>query len=149
MGAGGNNSDNFVRFYQRIGSVGIWAFADGCLQVHFPDHTKLVLSATGQSLSATTISTEAAAYLASHSDLLPHHVSSREVYTDSTSSLLHEGGRIRQRIIRANQLHEKLDFVLQVVEQWEWMGLAVRDGAKKVDRVTVGRYGGDDAVRQA
>ncbi|KAI7209792.1 Pkinase-domain-containing protein [Hortaea werneckii] len=171
--AGGNNSDNFVRFYQRIGSVGIWAFADGCLQVHFPDHTKLVLSATGQSLSATTISTEAAAYLASHGDLLPHHVSSREVYTDSTSALLHEGGRIRQRIIRANQLQEKLDFVLQVVEQWErneglgrldgdedgyrmaggekleWMGLAVRDGAKKVDRVTVGRYGGDDAVRQA
>ena len=98
-------------------------------------------------------------------------MSSREVYTDSTSSLLHEGGRIRQRIVRANQLHEKLDFVLQVVEQWEqngglgrldgdedgyrmagekleWVGLAVRDGAKKVDRVTVGRYGGDDAVRQ-
>ena len=25
--------ENFVRFYQRIGSVGIWAFADGCLQV--------------------------------------------------------------------------------------------------------------------
>ena len=69
-------------------------------------------------------------------------------------------------------MQEKLDFVLQVVEQWErneglgrldgdqdgyrmaegekleWMGLAVRDGAKKVDRVTVGRYGGDDAVRQ-
>lgn len=33
-------------------------------------------------------------------------------------------------------------------EKLEWMGLAVRDGAKKVDRVTVGRYGGDDAVRQ-
>lgn len=25
--------DHFVRFYQRIESVGIWAFADGCLQV--------------------------------------------------------------------------------------------------------------------
>lgn len=25
--------ENFVRFYQRIGNVGIWAFADGCLQV--------------------------------------------------------------------------------------------------------------------
>ena len=26
-------NENFVRFYQRIGNVGIWAFADGCLQV--------------------------------------------------------------------------------------------------------------------
>lgn len=29
----GVRGDNFVRFYQRIGSVGIWAFSDGCLQV--------------------------------------------------------------------------------------------------------------------
>ena len=29
----GKNEGNFVRFYQRIGNVGIWAFADGCLQV--------------------------------------------------------------------------------------------------------------------
>ena len=28
-------SDNFVRFYQRIQSVGMWAFADGCLQVRY------------------------------------------------------------------------------------------------------------------
>jgi len=32
----GRNNENFVRFYQRIGSVGVWAFADGSLQVsHF------------------------------------------------------------------------------------------------------------------
>jgi hypothetical protein len=29
---------NFVRFYQRIGNVGIWAFADGCLQVSLRPH---------------------------------------------------------------------------------------------------------------
>lgn len=29
----GKIDENFVRFYQRIGNVGIWAFADGCLQV--------------------------------------------------------------------------------------------------------------------
>lgn len=29
----GRNDGNFVRFYQRIGNVGIWAFADGSLQV--------------------------------------------------------------------------------------------------------------------
>jgi serine/threonine protein kinase len=30
---GENKGDNFVRFYQRVGNVGIWAFIDGCLQV--------------------------------------------------------------------------------------------------------------------
>ena len=28
-----DSSENFVRFYQRVGTVGIWAFVDGCLQV--------------------------------------------------------------------------------------------------------------------
>jgi serine/threonine protein kinase len=30
---GEGNGDNFVRFYQRVGNVGIWAFVDGSLQV--------------------------------------------------------------------------------------------------------------------
>lgn len=29
----GEGEGNFVRFYQRIGSVGVWGFVDGCLQV--------------------------------------------------------------------------------------------------------------------
>ena len=138
------------------------------LQVHFPDHTKLVLSAGGTHLSATCISPEAAAYLSSNSDLLPHHVSSREVFSDTITSLLHEGGRVRARTVKANAIHEKLSFVLDVVKQWinngglgrldedndrkrdgpveklYWEGLMVRDGARKLDRVTVGRYGGDE-----
>ncbi|KAK3719122.1 Cell cycle serine/threonine-protein kinase cdc5/MSD2 [Vermiconidia calcicola] len=156
-------NENFVRFYQRVGSVGIWAFVDGCLQVHFPDHTKLVLSATGTHVSATCISSEAASYLSSNSDLLPHHVSSREVFSDSIISLLHEGGRVRARIVKANALAEKLTFVLSTVDQWirnggigrldedgggkgerlYWEGLMVKDGARKMDRITVGRCGGD------
>ncbi|KAK5134643.1 hypothetical protein LTR08_006299 [Meristemomyces frigidus] len=156
----GRKDGNFVRFYQRIGNVGIWGFGDGCLQVHFPDHTKLVLSASGTHISATCISPEAAAYLASHSDLLPHHVSSREVHADGIQALLHESGRVRARIVQANALVEKLEFVSQVVGQWieeggigrlceegggklYWEGLCVKDGARKVDRVTVGRFGGD------
>lgn len=139
-------------------------------QVHFPDHTKLALSASGTSISATLISPEAAAYLRTHADLLPHHVSSREVHTDTISSLLHEGGRVRARIVKANAVKEKLEFVARVVGQWvgngglgrldedgdvgvpggegvglEWEGLAVGEGgARRGDRVTVGRYGGDD-----
>lgn len=134
------------------------------LQVHFPDHTKLVLSATGTHVSATCISAEAAAYLSNNADLLPHHVSSREIFADSICSLLHEGGRVRSRVVKANAVHDKLSFVLNVVKQWienggigrldedeagerreklYWEGLMVKDGARKMDRVTVGRYGGD------
>ena len=163
-------SEPFVRFYQRIGSVGIWAFTDGCLQVHFPDHTKLVLSAAGTHVSATCISPEAAAYLAVHADLLPHHVTDREVYADRVTALLHDGGRVRARTMRANAVAEKLGFVHEVVGQWvrngglgrldedddagagqrlHWEGLMVRDGAKKADRVTVGRSGGDIAPSSA
>ncbi|CAK4030849.1 Serine threonine- kinase plo1 [Lecanosticta acicola] len=161
------HGENFVRFYQRIGSVGVWAFADGCLQVHFPDHTKLVLSADGQHLSFTALTTEATAHLSHNGDLLPQHVNSRQLHQDSIQALLHEGGRVRQRVIKANQLSEKLNFVLQVANQWTaneglgrldedlvegaeklyWEGLTVKDqNARKVERVTVGRFGGDEPI---
>jgi serine/threonine protein kinase len=32
-------SDSFVRFYQRIGDVGIWVFTDGCMQVRHSLHS--------------------------------------------------------------------------------------------------------------
>ena len=35
---GEGSGDNFVRFYQRVGNVGIWAFVDGCLQVSPASH---------------------------------------------------------------------------------------------------------------
>lgn len=135
--------------------------------MHFPDHTKLVLSADGTLVSATCITPEAAEYLSTHSDLLPHHVTGREVLAATVPSLLHEGGRMRSRIVKANSLAEKLDFVLEAVEQWThngglgrvdedddggklyWEGLMVKDGARKVDRVTVGRLGGDDVASRA
>ena len=127
-----------------------------------------MLSATGTHISATCISPEAAAYLTSNSDLLPHHVSSREVHTDSIASLLHESGRVRARVVKANAMTEKLEFIEKVVGQWiaeggmgrlcddlsrygeeklYWEGLCVKDGARKVDRVTVGRFGGDELGR--
>lgn len=36
-----------VTFYQRFGDVGCWMFSDGHMQFNFPDHTKIVLDATG------------------------------------------------------------------------------------------------------
>ncbi|EME38410.1 hypothetical protein DOTSEDRAFT_48637 [Dothistroma septosporum NZE10] len=162
---GSTNDENFVRFYQRIGSVGVWAFADGCLQVHFPDHTKLVLSADGQVISSTLLTVEATQHLHAKGELLPQHVNSRQVIADSTQSLLSSSNRVRQRTVKANQLSDKLKFVLEVVSQWasggglghldedegdeklHWEGLCVRDqNQRKVDRVTVGRLGGDAVI---
>lgn len=131
-------------------------------QVHFPDHTKLVLSASGTLISATCISTEAAAYLDHNSDLLAHHISGRETYNDTVQNLLHGGSRIIARIVKANDLARKLGFVAEVVGQWignqglgrldfdvggeklYWEGMMVKDQARKTDRVTVGRLGGDE-----
>jgi hypothetical protein len=133
-------------------------------KIHFPDHTKFVLSPTGTHISATCISPEAASYLAANASLLPHHVSSREVFTDSLTSLLNEGGRVRARIVKANVVKEKLGYLLDVVDQWIgngglgqldevdeisraklllWEGLGMDKQSRKVDCVSVGRYGGD------
>lgn len=120
-----------------------------------------MLSPSGLAVSATVLSTEAAAHLNVHGELLPAHVNSRTVLADDVHSLLFEGGRLRQRIVRANQMAEKLAFVRDIVGQWvrngglgrldedhdesrkvSWEGLATKD-ARKVDRVCVGRYGGD------
>ena len=154
----------FVRFYQRIGNVGMWVFADGAMQVHFPDHTKLVLSADGTLVSATVISAEAAAHLRAEGELLPAHIAGREVLGDTVRGLLHESGRARARVVRANEVERKLGFVVEVVGQWIangglgrldadedvgtgeklcWEGMMVKDQARKVERVTVGRFGGD------
>ncbi|USW54226.1 Putative serine/threonine-protein kinase, active [Septoria linicola] len=161
-GSTGHDQENFVRFYQRIGNVGVWAFADGCLQVHFPDHTKIVLSSSGQVISATVLTPEATSHLSQNGDLQPQHVTNREVLADGVHAMLFEGGRVRQRIVKANQLPGKLAFIQDVVSQWinnnglgrldedqggaklSWEGLTVKENKTKVDRVTVGRCGGDD-----
>nr|OQO30571.1 hypothetical protein B0A51_01197 [Rachicladosporium sp. CCFEE 5018] len=153
---------NFVRFYQRVGTVGIWVFNDGCMQLHFSDHTKLVLSPSALHLSSTLLSPEAATYLSAHSTLLPHHISGRETLASTTQSLLHEGGRVQTRTVRANQVREKLEFLSSVVTEWVacgglgrmraddgvgekvyWEGLCAGGQGKKVERGTVGRCGGD------
>lgn len=76
---------------------------------------------------------------------------------------------MRQRIVKANEISGKLAFIRDVVSQWitndglgrldedhhqqqggggsaklSWQGLTVKENKTKVDRVTVGRYGGDD-----
>ncbi|PSK60803.1 hypothetical protein B9Z65_953 [Elsinoe australis] len=152
----------FVRFYQRMGNVGIWVFNDGCLQLHFPDHTKLVLSADGMYISATMVSIEGAQAMAEHNELPAGMLRDRQVLVDSTESFLQAArssktSDVTTQLVRANMLEEKLEFLVRVVDQWttaggigcsqsgdeqlRWDGLWVKDHAKKVDWITVGRFG--------
>ncbi|KAF2151122.1 kinase-like protein [Myriangium duriaei CBS 260.36] len=154
----------FVRFYQRMGNVGIWVFADGCIQLHFPDHTKLVFSADGLYISATLVSEQGAAAMSAQNELPAELLRDRQVLAHSTESFLQaarssSASNATARLVRANMLEEKLLFVVQVLDQWtqaggvgcskegdarlRWDGLWVKDHAKKVDWITVGRYGGD------
>ena len=70
------------------------------------------------------------------------------------------------RIVKANDLVRKLAFVAEIVSQWianeglgrldfewvaggeklYWEGMMVKDQARKTDRITVGRLGGDDGT---
>jgi len=89
----------------------------------------------------------------------------REVLNQSVETLLtasrsSSGSSALTEIVRANMFEEKLEFLLRIVDQWidggglgcsgntheqlQWDGLWVKDHAKKVDWVTVGRYGGDE-----
>lgn len=77
-----------------------------------------MLSASGTLISATCISPEASDYLSLHSTLLPHHITGRELLSDSLVSLLHESGRVRARMVKSNDLVRKLEFVADVVSQW-------------------------------
>jgi len=64
-------------------------------------------------------------------------------------------------IVNANMFEQKLEFLVHVLEQWigggglgcaevdeklQWHGLWVKEHARKMDWVTVGRLGGDDIL---
>ncbi|KAK5130665.1 class II myosin [Cryomyces antarcticus] len=174
-------ADGLVRFYQRLGNVGIWGFGDGSLQFNFPDHTKLVFSPTGASLAFTALSAAAYAHLTRTGDLSFIQLRSRRVLAFPLRMLLDPSvgpttatgtscsattiSAADLETVAANLLREKLEFVVRVVEGWveggglgrgmddrdgkgegermTWTGPQAEDGGKKMEWVTVGRYGGD------
>ncbi|KAK4998193.1 Cell cycle serine/threonine-protein kinase cdc5/MSD2 [Elasticomyces elasticus] len=171
LGEGGMNGPKdtepeekgFVRLYQRLGNVGIWVFGDGSLQVNFPDHTKLVFSSDGIFVQATCISTEAAAHVAKHRELPSKFIRDRQTLNQSVHNIAYAAHRGRTQLaelVRANMLKEKSDFLLAVVGKWieggglgcskagfegmQWQGLQVEENVRKIEWVTVGRYGGDE-----
>ncbi|KAI0013468.1 kinase-like protein [Xylariaceae sp. FL0662B] len=125
-----------VTFYQRIGDVGCWVFADGHLQFNFPDHTKIVLDATGTWCHFWHLPQEAAEKLAATGELDEAALDERAVLSYPLQTLLNfatkpairptrnvtrkrpEINPMLQGIPVANNLRQKIEFIKNIVKEW-------------------------------
>lgn len=155
----------FVKFYQRLGNVGIWGFGDGAFQFNFPDHTKLVVSPDGTWLDLYHLPVIAAQKLKQGTPLTAEDLAGRGVLSYPVDVLLsgvYENLRCEEHdfkdVIKANELEAKVTFVRDVVEEWEknmglgsmgsekkrmrWEGL--REAKERMVWVTAGAMWGDE-----
>ena len=153
-----NAAGPFVKFYQRLGNVGIWGFGDGSFQFNFPDHTKLVVSGDGTWLDFYHLPIQAAKALKVGRVLEAGALAARSVLCYPTSVMLsgsYRGHEFKQ-LVKENELSAKTAFVKDVVGLWakegglgrmgrkeglKWEGMLEKDG--KLVWVTVGAKGGD------
>lgn len=125
-----NAAGQFVKFYQRLGNVGVWGFGDGAFQFNFPDHTKVVLALVQQKTRAARIcqidfyhlAPGAARYLASRGKMHPSGFDTRAVFSGDVSTffdaLCSDSNSRLGDILRANAFSEKLDFIRTVFTGW-------------------------------
>ncbi|MCJ1389335.1 Cell cycle serine/threonine-protein kinase cdc5/MSD2 [Xylographa bjoerkii] len=160
-----SDSGTFVKFYQRLGNVGIWAFANQTFQFNFPDHTKLVLSAADGGADFYHLSVSAAQLLKKGRLLPKAALEERDVLSYPLGLLLSGrcGDKDFRAVVAANELVAKVRFVREVVGVWarngglgcmgkremRWEGLAEIGGRERAVWVTVGKGGGDARVEGA
>ena len=162
------SSRHFIHFYQRLGNVGVWRFADGGLQFNFPDHTKITIyQETGRSweylVDLVHLDPEDATKLATHGRLTTDSLERRGMMTLGLKDILSESaGVFEMQVVKSNEVKEKLSWIRAVVGCWikegglgrmgdeklGWSGLQERreDKKTKLQWVTVGRPGGDGDV---
>ncbi|KAF2869396.1 P-loop containing nucleoside triphosphate hydrolase protein [Massariosphaeria phaeospora] len=112
---------NFVKFYQRLGNVGVWGFDDGSFQFNFPDHTKLILSSDAGYCNFMCLPVTGAVSLKETGDIPWRHVRERENLQGSLQQLLYgsaDKADSYKDLTEANTLREKLEFVESVVDGW-------------------------------
>ena len=148
----------FVKFYQRLGNVGIWGYGDGSFQFNFPDHTKLVVSDDGSWVDFYHLPVAAAQRLKTGGALDADALADRSVICYPTAVILHGAyrGHEFKEILKENELEAKMTFVKDVVGIWakegglgcvgeqkgvKWDGMTEKGG--KLVWVTVGAKGGD------
>ncbi|KAL7802599.1 serine/threonine protein kinase [Trichoderma afarasin] len=129
-----------VTFYQRFGDVGCWVFGDGHLQFNFPDHTKIVLDATGTWCHFWHLPQEAAERLASTGSIGATALDDRATLSYPLQTLLNFQARSSTRtattasrrrpeiepeiqgIPAANDFRRKVEFIKDVVKEWATNG---------------------------
>lgn len=126
-----------VTFYQRFGDVGCWAFCDGHLQFNFPDHTKIVLDATGTWCHFWHLPQDAAERLAETGTIGAAALDDRATLSYPLQTLLNFQARTAahptrstttrrrpeidpelQGIPAANDFRRKIEFIRSVVREW-------------------------------
>ncbi|KXJ95332.1 serine/threonine protein kinase [Microdochium bolleyi] len=125
-----------VTFYQRIGDVGCWMFADGHSQFNFPDHTKIVLDAEGTWCHFWHLPQEAAEKLAASGELDESALDDRAVLSYPLQTLLNfatkpavrpsrtttrkrpEIDPMLQGIPAANHFRQKIEFIRGIIREW-------------------------------
>ncbi|KAL4893260.1 hypothetical protein BDV59DRAFT_177889 [Aspergillus ambiguus] len=121
----------FIKFYQRLGNVGVWGFGDGAFQFNFPDHTKLVIS-PGRTRSSSPwidfyhLSPSAARYLSARGKMHPSGFDTRAVASDEVGTFLgiaYSTGSSAiderlQDILDANSFLQKVGFIKEVFKRW-------------------------------
>ncbi|KIW22952.1 uncharacterized protein PV07_11193 [Cladophialophora immunda] len=168
-GRAAGKSERFVHFYQRVGNVGVWRFADGGLQFNFPDHTKITIyrpaaeedGEDGQyRVNCVYLMPTDAIGLASHGGLSGEAMERRDELSLPLEDIMSDTlRRSEMEIVRTNEIKEKLCWARAVIGCWikegglgkmgeerlGWSGLQERRDDKriKLQWVTVGRFGGD------
>ena len=151
---------SFIRFYQRIGNVGIWGYGDGSFQFNFPDHTKLVFSPDGAWLDACFLPIHSAQALRRGEVLESASLLHRSKLHYPTAVMLKGsyGDNDFRMLSLENELRAKVVFVKDTVATWlkagglgrtigqqriKWEGMSENVKGGKLVWVTVGAYGGD------
>jgi myosin-1 len=150
----------FVKFYQRLGNVGVWGFDDGSFQFNFPDHTKLVLSSDAGYCKFLCLPLDATSLLEETGNVPWKHVKARAILQASLQQLLYGSADKEdsyKELTECNNLRQKIEFIYELVEEWckmgglgclaepkeySWTGPQLEE-TKRLDWASVGRYGGD------
>ena len=161
FGVGGS----FIKFYQRLGNVGIWGFGDGSFQFNFPDHTKIVISDDGTWVDFYHLPVHSAKNLKRGDKVGSIDLADRSSLSYPVHVML--AGRCGeedfQEIVLENCFEAKLKWIKNVMGEWgccgglglmsrknermKWEGMGEKkgnnEGQEKLVWATVGRVGGD------
>ncbi|KAL8862781.1 MAG: hypothetical protein Q9178_000723 [Gyalolechia marmorata] len=152
-----------MRFFQRLGNVSLWAFADGAFQFNFPDHTKMALHRNGKWLDFYYLPVPVMKRLKAGKTLSQPMLDTRKKLSLSIEMLLRLCASDHEEpvkndlrlILQENAVESKIKFVKDVFTVWnreggigrlgkdkhlKWEGLMEKKG---LAWVSVGASGGD------